>query len=314
MPLKIIFAGTSQFAVPSLEILIHSAHHVVAVYTQPDRPAGRGRQLHVSPIKMLSEKKHIPVFQPETLRDKTTQQDVKTQSADVMVVVAYGMLLPETILNIPRLGCVNMHPSLLPKWRGAAPIQRAIAAGDRETGVSIIKMNQKMDAGPILQQEKYDLSGTETSGELHDQLSQLGARLLLTTLNQLEKNNIVPIPQDDKQATFARKIEKQEAMIDWKKSAVDIFNQIRAFNPWPIATTHLLNQSLRIFKAAVSNKKTNVQPGTFLGFENNALCIATGNGILEIQSLQLPGKKEMSASDFMHGHAQLLKPAETILR
>ncbi|MDP1574303.1 MAG: methionyl-tRNA formyltransferase [Coxiellaceae bacterium] len=301
MPLNIIFAGTPDFAVPTLQALITaSPHKLLAVFTQPDRPAGRGQHLHASPVKTLAANYHIPIFQPKTLRDADVQAEIKKLNPDVIVVVAYGLILPQAVLDIPRFGCINIHPSLLPRWRGAAPIQRTIEAGDTETAVTIMKMDKGMDTGPILLQEKILLEGTETAGVLHDFCSQRGAALLLTVLRDIEI--IKPIPQTDEGATHAAKLEKSESKIDWERSLVEIDCQIRAMNPWPIATMLFQQQPLKIFEAVIlSTEKTNHTPGDLFQMDNK-LCVAASDGVLEIKLLQLPGKKIMSAKDFLNGH------------
>lgn len=309
--LKIIFAGTPEFAVPSLNALLNSEHKVLAVYTQPDRPAGRGRQLQESPVKQMAKTHNIPVFQPKSLRDEDVENQLRELQADIMVVVAYGVILPEAVLNIPRLGCVNVHPSLLPRWRGAAPIPRSIEAGDSETGVTIMQLDKGMDTGPILKQEEYKLMGDETSGELHDLFSQRGAALLLETLYELENNLSAPIAQNNALATHAAKIQKEESVIDWHLSAIQINNKIRAFNSWPVAHTTFSDQTLRIWEAKAVNEKTKLSPGTLIRRDKQSFWVATGDGILDVLSVQLPGKKMVTAADFMHGHADSLIPGKT---
>lgn len=302
MPLKIIFAGTPEFAVPTLQALINSEHAVLAVYTQPDRRAGRGQQLHMSPVKEMAQSHNIPIFQPKTLRDAQVQNTMREFNADIMVVVAYGLILPEIVLSIPHLGCVNVHPSLLPRWRGAAPIPRCIEAGDVETGVTIMQLDKDMDTGPILKQEEYKFIGDENSGEMQDLFSQRGAALLLETLYELEKKLSTPLSQNNALATHAAKIQKEEAIIDWRQSAIQIKNKIRAFNPWPVASAIFLKNALRILAANAINEKTRLEPGTLVRMEKEVFCVATGDGILEILSVQLPGKRIISAGDLMRGH------------
>lgn len=304
MALKIIFAGTPEFAVPALQALCQSQHPVIAVCTQPDRPAGRGQRLHASPVKIAAESYQLPIFQPHTLRDVEIQHALRQLNADVMVVVAYGLLLPEAILNMPRLGCVNVHPSLLPRWRGAAPIPRSIESGDLETGITIMQMDKGMDTGPILKQMEYRLMGDENSGELHDLFSQRGAALLLETLDELEKNLLTPASQNHSLATHAAKIQKQEAVIDWQLSAEHIKNKIRAFNPWPVAHTTFLKKPLRILEANAIHEKTKLPPGALARIEKKTFWVATGDGALEVMSVQLPGKRVISALDFMHGYQE----------
>ena len=299
MPLNILFAGTPEFAVPSLEKLCHSRHRVLAVYTQPDRPAGRGQQLHASPVKQCALANAIPVLQPKTLRDETVQAALKQWQPDVLVVVAYGLILPEAVLKIPKWGCVNVHPSLLPRWRGAAPIPRSIEAGDAETGVTIMQLDKGMDTGPILKQEKYHLNGLETSAQLHALFSHRGAELLLETLDHIAE--IKPIAQDHSRATHAAKIEKSEAIIDWQQSAVTIQNKVRAFNSWPVANMIFDGISLKVWEAKAITEKTTAKPGELIRFEKDAFFVATGEGVLKIVSVQPSGKKIMSAGDFLRG-------------
>lgn len=313
MSLKIIFAGTPEFAVPSLETLVGSKHQVVAVYTQPDRPAGRGRQVQASIVKQAAQSHQIPVFQPKTLRDSNAQNEMRAIQADVIVVVAYGLILPEPVLTMTRLGCINVHPSLLPRWRGAAPIPRAIEAGDKETGICIMQLDAGMDTGPVLKQEHYRYFGDETSGEIHDLLSQRGAALLLDTLTELELGICHPEKQDDALATHAAKIKKEEAVIDWTLSATQINNKIRAFNPWPVANTTFAGTTLRIFEAHVLYEPVKFAPGTFIEMQDDKLCVATGQDVLAISSVQLPSKRIMSAADLFHGHSDSLIPGKTKL-
>ena len=311
MSLQIVFAGTPEFAVPTLETLVHSDHRVIAVYTQPDRPSGRGCKLHASPVKLMAESHNFPVFQPKTLRDVNEQQKLRDLKPDVMVVVAYGLILPEAVLSIPRFGCINIHPSLLPRWRGAAPIQRALESGDKETGMTIMQMDKGMDTGPILKQEEYLYRGDETAGELHDFFSYRGAQLLLEVLEECEKDLLQPLSQNNALATHAAKVEKEEAMIDWQQSAETIALKVRAFNSWPVAETLFDSKMLRIWEAVSVNERAKLPPGTLIRLEKEVLCVATGEGVLEIKSVQLPGKKQISAADFMHGYHEKLIPAIT---
>lgn len=311
--LRIIFAGTPEFALPTLKNLLSSEHTVVAVYTQPDRPAGRGQQLHASPIKQLALSHHLPVFQPATLRDEAVQAELKTHQADVMIVVAYGLILPSAVLTIPRLGCVNLHPSLLPRWRGAAPIPRCIEAGDMETGISIMQMDAGMDTGPILKQEKYFLLGDESSEKLHAILSVRGAELIIETLTELENGVSTAFAQDNTIATHAKKIDKKEAVIHWHEPAVTIANKIRAFNPWPVANTQFQHQLLKIWEAEAIDEKTSAHPGVIISAEKEAFYVATGDGVLKILSVQLPSKKRISIADFVNAHSDVLNPGKTEL-
>lgn len=306
-PLKIIFAGTPQFAAVALEALLHSPHHLVAVYTQPDRPAGRGLKLTASPVKQLALQHQLPLYQPKTLKDEHEQTVLAGLQADVMVVAAYGMLLPEPVLRIPRLGCINIHPSLLPRWRGAAPIQRTIFAGDKTTGVTIMQMDAGLDTGPLLLQRTYTLTEDETSQTLHDKMAILGATALLETLDLLAQEKAQPQPQDNDLAMYAHKISKEEALIDWTRPAIELEQEIRAFNPWPVAYTSWQSKNLRIWqaKAIISDNHT-AEPRTILAASKDGIDIATGVGALRLLQLQLPGGKVMSATDFYNAHRNAL--------
>ena len=303
--MKVIFAGTPDFAAPTLQALLKSSHQVIAVLTQPDRPSGRGQKLQASPVKLLAQQHRIPIFQPVTLRDTTIQNNLSALKADVMIVVAYGLILPEAVLRIPKFGCINIHPSLLPRWRGAAPIQRTIEAGDYETAITIIQMDKGMDTGPILKQEVVSLHGNETSESLHQALSQKGATILLNTLDAL--STIVPRQQGDMKATHAKKIEKSESNVDWSLSADVIERKIRAFNPWPSVCVMWKSEAIKIREAKIFSSSQVGTPGTLFITENNQLYVSAGeNSALEILSLQLPGKKTMSAIDFIHGYGKNL--------
>ncbi|AAO91486.1 methionyl-tRNA formyltransferase [Coxiella burnetii] len=312
MSLKIVFAGTPQFAVPTLRALIDSSHRVLAVYTQPDRPSGRGQKIMESPVKEIARQNEIPIIQPFSLRDEVEQEKLIAMNADVMVVVAYGLILPKKALNAFRLGCVNVHASLLPRWRGAAPIQRAILAGDRETGISIMQMNEGLDTGDVLAKSACVISSEDTAADLHDRLSLIGADLLLESLAKLEKGDIKLEKQDEASATYASKIQKQEALIDWRKSAVEIARQVRAFNPTPIAFTYFEGQPMRIWRATVVDEKTDFEPGVLVDADKKGISIAAGSGILRLHQLQLPGKRVCSAGDFINAHGDKLIPGKTV--
>ena len=303
MSLNIVFAGTPQFAVPTLQALIDSDHRLLAVYTQPDRPAGRGRQLLASPVKQLAMQYDLTVQQPITLRDKSAQSVLQSYQPDVMVVVAYGLLLPKAVLSIPLWGCVNIHPSLLPRWRGAAPIQHTLLAGDTETGVCIMQMDEGMDTGNIVYCQKEIILPQDNSQTLHDRLSHLGAKCLLSTLDQLEQSQLTISQQDDDNATYATKIQKSDAQIDWSWSVIDIANRIRAFNPWPIAYTQLQGQTLRLWQASILSQSTDhIVPGTVVGLSTAGLDVATGTGILRCLQVQLPGARRIASRDFYNAH------------
>lgn len=299
--MKIIFAGTPEFAVPPLEALLASQHQVCAVYTQPDRPAGRGRKLTPSPVKQVAERHGIPVFQPLGLKDPAEQEQLQTLQADLMVVVAYGLILPKAVLEIPRLGCINIHASLLPRWRGAAPIQRAVLAGDEEAGITIMFIEPRLDAGPMLLKKACPIGPLETAGELHDRLSRLGADALMETLPALESGTIQPEIQDEFLVTYAAKLDKEEALLDWSKPAIDLERQVRAFNPWPVAETEYRGQKLRIWLAEALDEATTAVPGTVLA-RDKTLDVATGRGVLRLLEVQLPGAKRITAQDFLNAH------------
>jgi methionyl-tRNA formyltransferase len=304
LPLKIIFAGTPDFSVAPLEALIDAGHEIVAVYTQPDRPAGRGRKLTASPVKEAALAHDIPVEQPLNFKDPEAVETLKSYQAEVMVVVAYGLLLPLEVLQAPKKGCLNIHASLLPRWRGAAPIQRAIEAGDAETGVTIMQMDVGLDTGDMLLKRTTPILSTDTAQTLHDRLSQLGSEAIVETLAQLD--TLTPEPQDDSQATYAKKLQKAEAEIDWQQPAALIMRKIQAFNPWPVAFTHLDGKPLRIWQAELANDNEKVEtlpespvlPGTIIDVNKAGVEVQTGEGILRLLQVQPSGKKAMSAYDF----------------
>ncbi|MGZ8215919.1 methionyl-tRNA formyltransferase [Methylomagnum sp.] len=299
--MKIVFAGTPEFAVPPLEALLAGPHHVCGVYTQPDRPAGRGRKLTPSPVKQLAERHGIPVFQPVGLKDPAEQAQLRALEPDLMVVVAYGLILPKAVLEIPRLGCVNIHASLLPRWRGAAPIQRAVLAGDATTGVTLMFVEPRLDAGPMLLKETCPIGPLETAGELHDRLSRLGATALAEILPAIEADTAQPEIQDESLVTYAAKLDKDEAPLDWSKPAIDLERQVRAFNPWPVAETEYRGQKLRVWLAQALDDATTAEPGTVLA-RDKTLDVATGRGVLRLLEVQLPGAKRVAAQDFLNAH------------
>ena len=297
--LQIAFAGTPQFAVPALRALLASAHRVVGVLTQPDRPAGRGRELRASPIKLLALEHSMPLAQPATLRTPEGRAALERWAPDLLVVVAYGLILPPAVLALPRLGCLNIHGSLLPRWRGAAPIHRALLAGDTETGVTIMQLDAGLDTGPILLERRRAIGPHDTSGDLHDALSVLGATALLEAIDGLINGTLVPRPQPAEGMSYAPKLEKSEARLDWHSSAASLDRQIRAFNPWPIAETRLAGETLRVLSALVSEARaTEGAPGTVLGLAADGLRVACGAGVLALRELQRAGKRPVSARDF----------------
>ncbi len=285
---------------PVLEALLGSKHRVRAVYTQPDRPAGRGRQLAASPVKRVALERGIQVEQPQTLKDAAAVERLASFSADLMIVVAYGLLLPQSVLDTPPLGCINVHASLLPRWRGAAPIQRAILAGDSETGVTIMQMNAGLDTGPMLLKRATSIGPRETSATLHDRLAQMGAQALLETLASLRE--IRPEPQPEEGATYAPKIRKDEARIDWSRSAAELDRMVRAFDPWPVAETRWAGQQLRIWEAVPSDAEHGVEPGRVVRCTSEGIDVATGAGVLTLKRVQLAGRSAMSAAQFLNAH------------
>ncbi len=308
--MRIIFAGTPDFAAASLAALLAAGHQVVAVYSQPDRPAGRGRKLTASPVKQLALEHHIPVEQPLNFKDPLDRQRLSDYQADVMVVVAYGLILPQAILDTPKYGCLNIHASLLPRWRGAAPIQRAILAGDSETGVCIMQMAAGLDTGPVLKRLSLPIADDDTAQSLHDKLATLGAEALLSTLDNLVALQAQAVAQNDSQTCYADKLQKTEATIDWQQSAVQIDRQIRAFNPWPVAQTLWRGETLRIWSAQLSSEALTGQAGEIVRVDRDALLVATGDGILNIRQIQLPGKRSMAVADLLN--SQTIKTGEQL--
>lgn len=311
--LKIIFAGTPDFAASALTALIQSKHQVVAVYTQPDRPAGRGRKLRASPVKEVALENNIPVLQPETLKNSEAQDELRHFNADVMVVAAYGLILPQVVLDIPRLGCLNIHASLLPRWRGAAPIQRAIAAGDKESGITIMQMNAGLDTGDILQLFPCPILETDTGGDLHDRLAEIGAKAIVEVLEDLESEKLAPTVQDDALATYAHKLDKKEAQINWQQSASKIERLIRAFNPWPVAFTLLNDKPLRIWQAQVLSENSELEAGTVIRCDKKGIDVSCDEGVLRLLKLQPSGSKAMDVASFMNGHVKQL-PVNSIFQ
>ncbi|MBA2814227.1 methionyl-tRNA formyltransferase [Candidatus Pantoea persica] len=302
-PLNIIFAGTPDFAARHLDALLAFEHQVVSVFTQPDRPAGRGNKLTPSPVKTLAQSHAIPVFQPTSLRPAENQQLVADLQADIMVVVAYGLILPQAVLSMPRLGCVNVHGSLLPRWRGAAPIQRSLWAGDSETGVTIMQMDVGLDTGDMLYKLSCPITAQDTSATLYDKLAQLGPQGLLETLSQLSDGRARAEKQDDAQANYADKLSKEEARLDWQLSAAQLERCIRAFNPWPVSYFLIDEQPVKVWQASVLSH-IEKQPGEIIAADKQGIQIATADGVLNLQLLQPAGKKPMSAQDLLNSRRE----------
>jgi methionyl-tRNA formyltransferase len=312
--LNIVFAGTPEFAARHLRALTLSHHKLVGVYTQPDRPSGRGKKLSASPVKEVAQAADLPVFQPASLRDEEAQAELKALNPDIMVVVAYGLLLPQAVLDMPRLGCINVHASLLPRWRGAAPIQRAIEADDRTTGITIMQMEAGLDTGPMLHKVACDILPNDTAATLHDRLADMGPEALLQALGAIAEGTVEPEPQDDTQSNYARKIEKAEAAIDWQLSAEALDRRVRAFNPFPIAYTLVGEDRLRIHAAdpLIEGVPANAQPGTITKIDSDGIVVRCGEGALRVTRLQLPGKKPMSAAEFVNGFGSYLQPGQQL--
>lgn len=301
---RIVFAGTPDFAVPSLRALIATQHDVVAVVTQPDRPAGRGRRPRPGPVKVCALQNDIAVFQPVDLRLPGVAGRLRRFAADLMVVAAYGCLLPGEILAQPPGGCINVHASLLPRWRGASPIQAAILAGDAQTGVSIMRMTAGLDTGPVFAMRDTAIGAHETAGELQPRLAELGAALLVETLDAILTGQLAAHAQDDAAATYAARITKADAAIDWSRSAIEIDRQIRAYNPWPIAQTRLDDRSVRCWRSVVAARETppDARPGLVLAARDDGIDVASGRGIVRLVELQLAGRRRVAAAAFARGH------------
>ncbi len=305
-PLNIVFAGTPDFAAQHLQALLDSEHNVIAVYSQPDRPAGRGKKLQASPVKQLALEHGIAVFQPVSLRQQEAQQELADLNADVMVVVAYGLILPEVVLNTPKYGCLNVHGSLLPRWRGAAPIQRAIWAGDEVTGVTVMQMDVGLDTGDMILKASVPISATETSASLYNKLAEIGPQTLLEALHSLD--SVQPEKQDDGQANYAHKLSKEEAKIDWSLDAQQLERNVRAFNPWPVAFFELHDSqqthAIKVWQSTLDDSQSKGAPGQILAADKLGLLVATGNGAIRLHSIQIPGKKAMPFADVLNARKE----------
>lgn len=309
-PLKIVFAGTPDFAAQHLDALIKSHHDVIAVYSQPDRPAGRGKKLKASEVKQLALTHDIPVYQPENFKSDDAKQQLADLNADIMVVVAYGLLLPKAVLETPKLGCINVHGSILPRWRGAAPIQRAIWAGDAETGVTIMQMDEGLDTGDMISIATCPIEAADTSASLYTKLAELGPTALIDTLATIADGTATPEKQNDELANYAKKLSKDEANIDWHMPAQQIERNIRAFNPWPICFTQMQGNTVKIYAAELVENAGN--PGEILAADKTGITVATTEGALKITQLQPQGKKPMSAQDFLNGRADWVAVGSTL--
>ena len=308
--MRIIFAGTPVFAAMALETLIKSNYQIVAVLTQPDRPAGRGMKMVASAVKQLALQNELTVLQPASLKVPEMQQQLRVFDADVMVVAAYGLILPESVLEIPRWGCLNIHASLLPRWRGAAPIQRAILAGDPETGITIMQMNAGLDTGDILLQQGIPIDADDTTQSLHDKLGYLGAQSIVEALELLQQGKLVPLPQVETQACYAVKISKSEAAIDWQLSAVEIARKVKAFNPSPGASTGFRDMQLKIWRAQADTGESG-KNGEIVAVDREAITVACGKGVLRIRELQKPGGRRLGVTDFLAGNP--VQPGECFI-
>ncbi|WP_135458788.1 methionyl-tRNA formyltransferase [Vibrio echinoideorum] len=307
--LRIVFAGTPDFAARHLAALLSSEHEVIAVYTQPDRPAGRGKKLTASPVKNIALENNIPVYQPENFKSDEAKQELADLNADIMVVVAYGLLLPQAVLDTPRLGCINVHGSILPRWRGAAPIQRSIWAGDKKTGVTIMQMDIGLDTGDMLSIATLPIEATDTSASMYEKLAGLGPDALVDCLANIASGKAVAEKQDDELANYAKKLSKEEAKIDWNDSAEHIERCVRAFNPWPMSHFAIVDSSsdadisIKVWQTRVDEESTSAPAGTIIKADKTGIYVATGDKVLVLEQLQVPGKKAMSVQDILNSRA-----------
>ena len=304
--MRIVFAGTPEFAAQHLQALLDAGREIVAVYTQPDRPAGRGQKLMPSPVKQLALQHGIAVYQPQTLRDPAAQAELAALTPDLMVVVAYGLILPQVVLDTPRLGCINSHASLLPRWRGAAPIQRAIEAGDASSGVTVMQMEAGLDTGPMLLKVTTTITAEDTGGSLHDRLATLGSQAVVEAVTKLAAGELRGEVQDDSLATYAHKLNKDEARLVWSRPAVELERLVRAFNPWPICHSTLNGEALKIHAAQLGEGQGT--PGSVLAADRSGLTVACGEGALRLTRLQLPGGKPLSFADLYNSRREQFAP------
>ncbi len=309
--MRIVFAGTPEFAAEHLKALLGTQHQVIAVYTQPDRPAGRGHKLMPSPVKQLAVEHGIPVYQPATLRAPEAQAELAALQPDLMVVVAYGLILPQVVLDTPRLGCINSHASLLPRWRGAAPIQRAVQAGDDESGVTVMQMEAGLDTGPMLLKVSTPIAPSDTGGSLHDRLAALGSQAVIQAVDALAAGTLTGEVQDDSLANYAHKLNKDEARLDWSRPAVELERLVRAFNPWPICHSTLNGEPLKVLAATLGEGSG--QPGQILAASKDGLTVACGEGALRLTRLQLPGGKPLSFADLYNSRREQFAPGLVLL-
>ena len=301
--LRIVFAGTPDFAARHLAALLSSEHEVIAVYTQPDRPAGRGKKLTASPVKTIALEHDIPVYQPENFKSDEAKQELADLNADIMVVVAYGLLLPQVVLDTPKLGCINVHGSILPRWRGAAPIQRSIWAGDAETGVTIMQMDIGLDTGDMLKIATLPIEASDTSASMYEKLAGLGPDALIDCLADIAAGKAKPVKQDDELANYAKKLSKEEARIDWNDDAAHIERCVRAFNSWPMSHFEAAENSIKVWQSRVEEQIIDKPAGTIVQADKTGIYVVTGNGVLVLEQLQVPGKKAMSVQDILNSRA-----------
>jgi methionyl-tRNA formyltransferase len=300
---RLVFAGSPAFALPGLRAIASSRHELLAVLTQPDRPSGRGRRLVPGPVKQLAQELEVPVLQPTTLKSEESQTALRNLSPDLIVVIAYGLLLPPAVLSIPRRGCINVHASLLPRWRGASPVQAAVLHGDTQTGVCLMQLEAGLDTGPVFACRRTEIAPQETAGELHDRLARLGGELLAEHLDTVLEGQLAAQPQGEQGVTYAGRIDKADAVIDWQQDATAIQRRVLAYNPWPVAETLLDGQRMRIWRAQADMTDHDHKAGRVIDAGGRGVCVATGRGRLWLTEVQMPGRRRMPAADFARGSA-----------